>query len=195
MKNLRRKWLAPLAGVALLAFAGAGTASATTLEAGGVARNESIFLEGTLSSGTSMVQSTTSGSFQDTCTSSSLKGKTEGSFTGTVIGGKLSTLTLGNCTHGTRVVQKGNLTFERIAGTTNATVRSAGMLVEQDSTTFGTTLECTTSNTHLGTLTGTAGGHAILRVNAVINCGFFVPSAKWEGEYTFTSPTGLGAVA
>jgi hypothetical protein len=24
-------------------------------------------------------------------------------------------------------------------------------------------------------------------INAVLNCGFFLPSAKWEGSYTVTS--------
>jgi len=32
-------------------------------------------------------------------------------------------------------------------------------------------------------------------INGVLNCGFFLPSAKWEGTYTVTSPEGLGVTA
>ena len=47
---------------------------------------------------------------------------------------------------------------------------------------FGT-LTCTTSNTDIGTLTGVKEGNATMDINAVLNCGAFLPSAKWEGTY------------
>lgn len=190
MKHLKMIGLAALAAMALMAVA-AGSASATTLEVTGVTQNKSVTIEATLASGSSATLETTSSSFQDTCTSSTVKGKTEGTFTGATVGGKVSTLTFGNCTHGTRVVANGSLSVSHIAGTTNGTVRSSGAHVEVDSTTFGATLDCTTSNTHIGTLTGVKHGKATMDINAVVNCGFFVPSALWKGTYSVTTE-GIG---
>jgi hypothetical protein len=193
MRYLKMLSLATLSTAVLMAFA-AGSASATTLEVGGVAKNSSVTFEASLKSGTSMVLRQTDSSFWDTCTTSTFKGATEGSFTGVSVGGKISSMTFLNCTHQTKVDTGGTLSFEHV-GTTNGTVRSTGWSVTIQSTTFGATLNCTTNNTHLGVLTGSAAGHASLKMNAVINCGFFVPSSRWEAEYTFTSPTGLGVVA
>jgi hypothetical protein len=194
MKYLKIISLAALAAMALMAVA-AGSASATTLEVGGVTTNASVTIKASLATGTSTILRDTNNSTIDTCTTSTFEGKTESSFTGATIGGKLTGLTFGNCTHTTTVDAKGSLTVEHVAGTTNGTVRSTGMSVTWQSTTFGATLNCQTNNTHLGTLTGSASGHASLKVNAVVNCGFFVPSMKWEATYTFTTPTGLGVVA
>jgi hypothetical protein len=192
MKYIKMLGLAALSAMALMAFA-AGSASATTLEVGGVAKNSSVTLSASLVSGSSAVLRQTSNDFVDTCTTSTVGGKTEGSFTGAAVSGK-ATVAFGNCTHETKVDNGGTISVEH-AGGTNGTVRSSGASVTVQSTTFGATLNCTTNNTHLGTLTGSAAGHASLKVNAVVNCGFFVPSAKWEAEYTVTSPTGLGVVA
>jgi len=193
MKYLKMLGLAAIAAMALMAFVGAGTASATTLALGGVTQNSSVTLEATLESGTSATLKTTSGSFVDTCTQSTVKGSTEKPFTGTTVGGKVSILSFGNCTHGTTVVKNGTLSVEW-AGGTNGTVRSTGAEVEVESTTFGAVLPCTTSSTHLGTLKGVSSTteHATLLVNAVVNCGFLAPTANWEAAYTVTSPTGLG---
>ena len=43
-----------------------------------------------------------------------------------------------------------------------------------------------TSNTDIGVLTGTASGTSVIHVNALLNCGAFLPSAKWEGTYNIT---------
>jgi len=188
---------------ALLAMLGSSSASATTLEVGGVTKNESVTMTLTLTSGTTMAFKTTSGSFQDTCTTFEAVGSTEGSFTGTQVSGKGTVPNFGNCTHTTHAVTTGTLSSEWIkegpkkGEVTNGTVRSSGAIVEVESTTFGVTLKCTTNNTDLGTITGTDGApatHAVMDVDAVVNCGFFVPSAKLEASVTVTSPTGLGIV-
>jgi hypothetical protein len=194
MKYIKMLGLAAVSAMALMAF-GAGSASATTLEVATVTQNSSVTLSATLASGTSAILETTSGDFQDTCTSSTVGGKTESPFTGTTVSGKVTTLTFSNCTHGTRVKSNGSLSVEHIKNTTNGTVRSTGASVEVDSTTFGATLTCTTNNTHLGTLTGSGHAHATMHINAVVNCGFFAPTARWKGTYTVTSPTGLGVSA
>jgi hypothetical protein len=86
----------------------------------------------------------------------------------------------------------GTLSIEAISGTTNGTLRSNGATVTVPSP-FGT-LTCTTSNTDIGTLTGTSSFIAVIDVNAVLNCGFFIPSARWEGTYNVTGAS-LGVVS
>lgn len=193
MKYLKMLGLAALAAMSAMAVA-AGGASATTLEVAGEKQNKSVAFEASLQAGTSMVISTTTGNFLETCTNWTMKGSTEGTFTGSVVGGKLSNMTFGGCAHSTVVDSNGALTIEHTSGT-NGTVRSSGMSITLYSTMFGTMLNCTTSNTHLGTLVGSASGHAKVQFNAVVNCGFFLPSAIWQGELTLTNPTGLGVVA
>ncbi|HEX6204942.1 MAG TPA: hypothetical protein VFZ29_03950, partial [Solirubrobacterales bacterium] len=81
-----------------------------------------------------------------------------------------------------------------IPGTTNGTVFSEEAEITVGSP-FGT-LNCkTNAGVDLGTLTGTKEGHATIDVNAVLNCGFLMPSATLKGTYTVTSPTGLGVSA
>ncbi|HEY3434103.1 MAG TPA: hypothetical protein VGK41_00480, partial [Solirubrobacterales bacterium] len=57
---------------------------------------------------------------------------------------------------------------------------------------FGTLTCKTGEGVNLGTLSGTASGHAEMVISGVLNCGFLVPSAVWKGTYVITSPTGLG---
>jgi hypothetical protein len=194
MRHLKMFSFAALSAMALMA-PGAGTASATTMEVEGATQNKAITLEMSSISGWSTLFAYTSRSFIDTCTSSAIKGSTEGSFTGTTVGGNISSMTFSNCTHATKVVQSGSFTVEHLSGTTKGTVRSTGLWVEVASTSFGLTHKCTTLNTHLGTLSGSLYGHASLSVNAVLNCGSFAPTANWEGLYRVTSPTGLGVSA
>jgi hypothetical protein len=56
---------------------------------------------------------------------------------------------------------------------------------------FGNLTCKTGSGTTIGRLTGkgSGGGAAILDVNAVLNCGFLVPSASWKGTYELTGAT------
>jgi hypothetical protein len=192
MKRLRRISLFILV-TALVALAGASTASATTLEVGGVTKNESVVLKASLKSGTSTTWSTTDEFFAGTCLASTIEGKTT-TFTGFPIAAPLSTLSFSSCTEEPTVVDApGSLSVEKIAGTTNGTVRSIGAKITMPSPYGG--LNCVTASspgTDIGTLTGVKSGNAIINMNAVLNCGFFLPSARWRGEYVVTSPTGLG---
>jgi hypothetical protein len=64
------------------------------------------------------------------------------------------------------------------------------------STIFGASMICAIgAGTDIGTITGALSGWAKMDINAVVNYGFLAPSAKWEGSYRFTSPTGLGVSA
>jgi hypothetical protein len=181
------------AALALMAFA--GTASATTLEKGGVTQLGSVAIEATLKSGTSALLSTTGGFFGNTCTNSTVAGSTSVK-TGTVEG-PITTLSWGSaatpCKEGNPTVDvKGGLAVERIGMTTNGTVKS--WLAEVTVPSAVGLLTCTTSifGTDLGTLTGVNAGNATMDVNAVLACGI---DMKWTATYIVTGPVGLGVTA
>jgi hypothetical protein len=192
MKQIRR--LAAITSVlALACLSMASMASATTLEVGGVAKNEAITLKLSLKSGTSLLLADTSNSFLNTCTVSNIEAKTS-TFSGTTVEALLTALSWGTtatpCKEGNPTVDAmGSLSIELIKGTTNGTVKSKNAKWTMASA-FGP-LTCTTPSegTDLGTLTGVASGNATLDVNAVLNCGF---TLKWTGTYAVTSPEGLG---
>ena len=193
MKYLKMLGLAAVAAMALTAFT-AGSASATTLEENGSTVNSSVTIEASLKSGTSAILSRTDGSLANTCTTSVVKGATESPFTGTTVTGPISTLTFTNCTRPVEAHLNGKLHVQHIASTTNGTVSSSGAEVTVGSP-FGT-LNCKTGGgVDLGTLTGVASGNAEMHINAVLNCGFLVPSASWKGTYVVTTPFGLGVSA
>jgi hypothetical protein len=188
MKLTKILGVAAVAVLALMAFA--GTASATTLATNGVVKNGAVTLEASLTTGTSMLVTDTPKSFGNTCSGSTIVGNTS-TFTGTTVSGPISTLTFSQCTHEKVVVHKlGTFGVERIGATTNGTVRSTGAEMTVPMELFGgiTVVPCTTNNTDLGTLTGSTAGTAEIDVNAVLNCGFLLPSAKWEGTYVLTVP-------
>ncbi len=189
MKYLKMLGLAAVAAMAMTAFT-AGSASATTLEIGGVTQNGSVAISASLEGGTSAVLSRTDGSLANTCTKSTVKGSTE-TVTGATVTGAIAKndLTFTSCTRPVEVHKGGTLHVAHTSGT-NGTVTSSGAEVTVSSI-FGT-LNCKTGEgAHLGTLTGVKEGHATMDISAVLNCGI-VPSATWNGTYTVTSPTGLG---
>jgi hypothetical protein len=196
MKYLKMLGLAAVAAMALTAFA-AGTASATTLEVGGVAQNKSVSIVATIKAGTSAILKDTNNATVDTCTESTVSGKTVSPFTsgnpGT-IGGPVEALTFHGCSHTTDVIKPGSLTIEWTSGT-NGSVTSVGAEVTVQSTIFGASCIAKTGiGTKIGTLTGVASGHATMDINGVIPMGL-CGDAVWTGTYTVTSPTGLGVVA
>ncbi|HEY5942305.1 MAG TPA: hypothetical protein VIT89_05515 [Solirubrobacterales bacterium] len=190
MKYLKMLGIAAVAAMALTAFA-ASSSGATTLEVGGVPKNEKVEITASLKSGTSTTLSRTDGSLANTCTASHLSGSTESPFTGTRVTGPVSSLSFSSCDRPVTVDKAGKLYVEHIAGTTNGTVFSEEAEVTVGSI-FGTLTCRTFEGTDIGTLTGGKEGHATLHIDAVLNCGFAVPSATWKGTYTVTSPTGLG---
>jgi hypothetical protein len=194
MKYVKMLGLAAVAAMALMAVVGAGTASATTLEVGGVAKNSSVTIEASLKSGTSAILKDEFGTTTDTCTVSTVKGSTVSPFTGATVGGPLSALTFSSCTHTTTVISKGSLSVAWTSGT-NGTVSSKGAEVTVQSTFFGASAVCKTGEgTAIGTATGVASGNATIDINAKINCGI-LGAASWTGTYSVTSPAGLGVVS
>jgi hypothetical protein len=190
------KILGVVAAAALALMAFASSASATTLEVGGVKQTGTVSLEATLKSGTSALLSDTAGFFANTCTTSTVKGSDSTTQTGTAVEGPVGTLSWGTvatpCKEGNPTVDAaGSLSVEWTSGT-NGTVKSKNAKVTVPSA-LGT-LTCTTpaAGTDLGTLTGVASGSATMDVNAVLACGI---DAKWTGTYSVTSPAGLGVVS
>jgi hypothetical protein len=193
MKYLKMLGLTAVAAMALMAVIGAGTASATTLEVGGVAKNESVTITSTLASGSTAILKDSAGTTTDTCTTSEVSGKTT-KFTNNPEG-PVESLTFGNCTHTTTVLKNGNLSVNWISGTTNGTVSSSGAEVTVVSTAFGASAVCKTgAGTEIGTLTGVSTGKATMDISGKISCGI-LGTSTWTGTYTVTSPEGLGVTS
>jgi hypothetical protein len=196
MKFLKMLGLAAVAAAALMAFVGAGTASATTLSVGGISKNETVTIEASLKTGTSLILKDEFGTTTETCTVSKFKGtttwtvdetlvRTDNKYTGYRVEGPLSELTFGSCTHTTTVLAKGNLSVTWTSGT-NGTVSSNGAEVTFQSTFFGASAVCKTgAGTNIGTLTGVKEGSSTIDLNAKINCGI-LGSSSWTGTYVTT---------
>jgi hypothetical protein len=188
------KPLAAMAAMTLALMALGSTASATTLETNGITKNQTVTIHATLAAGSTMVLSDTGGGFALTCTESTLHGWTT-TFTGTTVSGPIRDetvsgqtlvgLSFNQCSTPFIVDAGGTFSVEHISGTTNGTLRSTGAKWTVPSSPWGP-LTCTTNNTDIGSLTGTGSGTSIVHINAVINCGIFLPSAKWEGTYNIT---------
>jgi hypothetical protein len=188
--------------MAVMAFVGASTASATELYDKTGGNNELVTLakgtkiEASLSGGTAKLTST-SGTLLDTCTGGGVSGTTStaGSSTTTVTGG-ITSLTWTGCIEPTSTSVNGELEIHHIAGTTNGTVTGKNSVVKVNTTIFEAICEYTVGSAlDLGTLVGasTSTGNATLAINTVVPAknSFFCPDARWEANYKVTSPLGL----
>jgi hypothetical protein len=199
MNYLPRCALATTVALALVAIAGTSVASATTFAVAGTRVNASVGYEMTIEAGSSAILKDEFGTTVDVCTASTVKGKTENVFSAATIGGAVSTLTFGACTHTTTVIAKGNLSFTWTSGL-DGTVSSSNAEVTVQSTFFGASAVCKTGGgTKVGTFTGatTPGNifsHAVVHINAKINCGI-LGNSSWTGKYIVTSPTELMIVS
>lgn len=191
MRFVKGFMLAAIGAMGLTSF-GAATASATTLEVGGVKKNESVAFSISLKSGGSALLKDTSWLVSiDTCGGMTMAGSTS-KFSAEKVTGALTELTFVSCDERFTVHNPGRLIFEHIPGTTNARVYSEETEVTWFPSVYPEGLSCKTgTETLLGILTGTASGHAVLHVNSAVACDFMT-SIKWTGTYTITSPTGLG---
>jgi hypothetical protein len=189
--------IALIALVASLAVsAAAGSASATRLEIGGVPKTEKMALTASLESGLKVHFSNTYGDpvgpYSNWCAGSHLSATATSLEGATKAAGAINTLLFSSCEFPVTAHQPGQLYIEHIAGTTNGLVRTAN--TELTITLPAGTLTCKTGpgSSIIGILTGKASGHATLDINAVLNCGFVIPTFLWRGSYTVVSPTGLG---
>lgn len=171
-----------------------GSASATTLEWAGVTRNEAVGISPNLAKSEFTTLSKTDKTPGNSCASSSALGTTTSPFSGTKVTAPLTELSFTNCNFAVTVHKPGQLYFEHISGTTNGTVFSENAEVTSG-TAWGFTVNCKTgSGTHIGKLTGVSSGEATLDIDAVLNCGFLLPSGVWKGTYNMWG-NGLGVSA
>jgi hypothetical protein len=193
MTRVLKLGVALTVAAAATAILGGTIASATTLEVKGVAQNKSVSATATLASGSSMLIKDSAGTTTDTCTSSEIKGATESTFTGASVGGKVSFMTFGSCSHTTKVLSKGSMSFVWTSGT-NGFATSRGAEVTIVSTAFGVSAVCKTGEgTQVGTVTGVKEGSATLDVNGKISCGI-LGTATLTGTYTGTG-NGFGVTS
>lgn len=201
MKHLKMLGIAAVATMPIMVFA-VGNASATTLEVAGVAQNTSAPLTGSLTPGTKLVIARTDGSLANECEGSHLQGATTSPFTvadPAEITASVESLSFTSCTRPLTVHRAGVLHIAHQAGTTNGTVTSSGAEWTAGSP-FGTLTCKTGAGVDIGTLTGATtasnpGPHAVIDINAILNCGFLVPSASYKGTYIITAPTDFGVAA
>jgi hypothetical protein len=186
MKHVKMLGLVTVAAMALTAFLGASSASATVIcdTATNPCGAESIQTgsgEGSLASGSTLAIKSTSGTVEDTCTGSTVgvsltsQGESQNAV------GAVSTLTFTSCSNTTTVLeQAGTLELE------GTTVKAKGFEV-----TINAAVSCVYSagtGSTLGTATG--GSPATVDISAVLNkkSGSFLCPAdtKWEATYTVT---------
>lgn len=189
MKYIKMLGLVGLAAVALMAFA--GTASATTLTSPAKTTYTSTFefRSGNIKFDTALVAIT--------CTESEIKGTVE--FHGPMLtaGGKISSLTFANCGEGNTftVLKPGSLEIEPTTPG-NGLVRWTNGEVKVD-VKGGFTCTIKTSNTPIGTLTGSInnkGANAVLDLNGSkvpVSGAFCGTSAELTNLYAVITPNYL----
>jgi hypothetical protein len=207
MKNLKMLGLAAIAALGLMAFVGAGTASATTLStdaAGTVHYEVGQEIHATLKTGTSALLEDTSNNPIATCTGSTVKGKIEDPVvetagkkfpSGTWVTGAISALTWSGCSQTTTTTATGSLEIMK-------TGADEGEIVGKNSkvtlSVFG--VSCVYGTSPEGTKIGTVkGGEAPeLSISASIprvEGGFLCPSTgRWTATYIITTPHALHIV-
>jgi hypothetical protein len=193
MKFLKCLGPGAIAAIALLAVS---TASATTLEVGGVSQNKSVAFVMTLAAGSTLTIKDEGGATWNACSASEVKGSTEASFTGASVRAQLSAFTFAGCSHTMKTLKNGSLFIAWTSGT-EGTITSTETEVTTVSTVFGVSSVCKTgAGTKLGTLKGVKEGHATVSIDVTnaLDCGI-LGKTSWTGAYTVTSPTGLGVVS
>jgi hypothetical protein len=196
MRSLKTLYLAAAALAAMAAFA-TSSASATTLTGSGGTDLET----GTIVSGATEGTTVYHPPFGDLeCQESSFSGKISNAGSSTETAKvTLETLSFSQCNTTYTVLKAGILEFHTSGSTAdnNGTLTSNG--TELTTEFIGTHCIFSTSNTSIGTVTGssTTGGNATLDISATIprtggRSGAFCGStAQWTGSYKFTSPSVL----
>jgi hypothetical protein len=205
MKHLKMLGLAAIAALGLMAFVGAGTASATTLctsvsgSACSVDYGVGQKYDGSLKSGTT-ARLTSGGSTIATCSASTVKGEqTNTSATWITIDITELTWPAANCSTTTDTIELAKGYFGKL--TVMWTKENNGEVwadeTEVTLSLFGTT--CTYgagAGTKLGTFTG--GAEPILSISTTVNKtagNFLCPgTAGWDAEYVLTEPHAVFAV-
>jgi hypothetical protein len=205
MRYVKRLGLVAMAAAALIAILGASSASATTIctqtETPCAANTQYTttqdnIIEASLETGSTAIWKGTSGSIEDTCTASGIKGEiTNAGSSTTTVKIKVTETTFGGCKDPTSANNAATCTLEvhDIVNTDNGTVTGSGCtltIIEG-----GGTVTCRygyANGAHLGILTGGAMG--TLDINALLvkidTSSFLCPETEvLEAKYTVTKPT------
>jgi hypothetical protein len=194
MRQLKMLGLAAIAALGLIAFVGAGTASATTLftnSNGTSPYKAGTEIHFTLTQGSTAILTDGSGNALITCSESTVAGKTTNE-TGTTVAVSISAWTFGGCNATVDVLANGSVEFH-MTETNKATITGKGLQVTTNL--FGVTCTYGTgTGTTLGTITG--GTAPIVKLNGIgvtkVAGGFLCPSnARWDEEYMLPSPHAL----
>jgi hypothetical protein len=198
MKHLKTLGLAAIAAAALMAFLGAGTASATVICKNNLNTEKcsepyAIGSEGTASlpSGTSATLTDTSGNTLDKCTASTVTGKLKSQGSGVPAFSELTTLTFNSCTFTTKTVNPGTGELKWIAGTDNGTLVTSNTEVTINTGLFGSCIYGIASGTHVGTTVGGNPGSMTLSIVVTrFGSNFACPATtRFTAKYVATSPT------
>jgi hypothetical protein len=173
----------------------ASSASATVLRNSSGILPAGTEIKGSLTGGTATLTDT-EGHVLDTCSGSSISGKTSnaGSSTETVKGSVASTaLTWSGCTVATSTTEGGELEIHSITGTTNGTLTAKKFKVSINTVLFGNCVYTAGEGTDMGTLKGNTAGNATMEVNAIVTkvSGICNNTGKWVATYAVTSPSPL----
>jgi len=206
MKYLKMLGLAAVAAAALMAFIGAGTASASVIceKVSATDVCETPWANGTVMDfslvGTAILETDPIEGdpvILDTCTGGTVKGTlTNGSSTTTANGSvTAANLTWSSCTFTTDTLAGGVLEVHNIPGTTNGTVTAKEFRVTINTGIFGTCVFTAGTGVDLGTLTegkagATANPDATLHVKATVTreSGLCPAKANWTATYLLTEP-------
>jgi hypothetical protein len=196
MKYVKMLGLAAVAAMALMAFVGASTASATVLKSTGVTLGKNAPIEASLKSGDSAALTNTAGEPLDTCTGGVVAGKiSNAGGAAATVSGPVESLTWTGCTDPTTTIKGGTLEIHHISGTTDGTVTSSGAEVTVNNSVIGSCIYGTGAGIDIGRLE-TAGATDVININVVVNeqipLRFFCPDhAIWDAEYVVTTPHAL----
>jgi hypothetical protein len=201
MRYLKILGLAAVAASALMAIAGAGSASATVLCSttiepcpAGQSWPVNTVLDFSLGVGNSATFSETIESEEplEECAASTLKMKiTKPGNVNETVTGTIEEFTFGACKDPIKVLSKGNFEIHKIAGTSNGTLTADGPVeVTIGAPIVGSCVYIIQSGKSIGDIT--EGKPAIIHFNTVLNriVNPLCPeTAKFKGTYTLTSPT------
>jgi hypothetical protein len=202
MKYLKMLGLAAIAAMGLMAFLGAGSASATVLcttnsNPCGASWHYTGTIHATLKAGTTAILKDTSGIVSDTCPESTIhiESTTTGSSSTTPVGEfPKGSLTWSNsCSNTTTTTAGGSLEIHATDDNGNGTITAKNakvtIVIGPVSCTFGAG-----AGINLGTYTASTKTLVINTVVEKVEGSFACPSTgKWTGEYVLTTPANLYA--
>lgn len=197
MKYVKMLGLAAVAAMALMAFVGAGSASADELCKNATKKEVACEQVNALTSESEGITKLTTTFKTVECKKSAVSGSVSSQGAGKAISGSITTLDFTECNCEVVVLKNGTLSATNIAETDNGTVTSNGaeVTVFCEKTILGN-IHCiySTSNTHLGVLTG--GSTAILHaeeaeIPKLTTSAACAEKSKWDATYKVTSPDSL----